>query len=79
MGFFAIDPALRDMKFKGNVDGICIAARSYYLTLTVAKASSTGTIDVAPITLSDGVVYQVVAIVDSMGTGFNLTCSGTTD
>nr|WP_248374167.1 hypothetical protein [Vibrio cyclitrophicus] len=67
------------MKFKGNVDGICIVARAYYLTLTVAKASSTGTIDVAPITLSDGVVYQEVAIVDLMGTGFNLTFSGTTD
>ncbi|MEZ9339267.1 DUF4397 domain-containing protein [Vibrio splendidus] len=74
-----ITHALSDVKFKDYANGIYVAAGSYFVTITVAGDPSTVAIDSAPATLADGVVYQVVAIDDSMGTGFNLIVSDTTD
>ena len=79
MGTSAIALTLRDIKLKDYANGIYVAAGSYYVTITVAGDPSTVAIDSAPATLADGVVYQVVAIDDSMGTGFNLIVSDTTD
>lgn len=79
VGISGSTPALSDVKFKDYANGIYVAAGSYYVTITVAGDPSTIAIDSAPATLADGVVYQVVAIDDSMGTGFNLIVSDTTD
>jgi hypothetical protein len=79
VGISGSTPALSDVKFKDYANGIYVAAGSYYVTITVAGDPSTVAIDSAPATLADGVVYQVVAIDDSMGTGFNLIVSDTTD
>jgi hypothetical protein len=49
------------------------------VTITVAGDPTTVAIDSAPATLADGVVYQVVAIDDVAGMGFNLLVSDTTD
>jgi hypothetical protein len=79
VGISGSTPALSDVKFKDYANGIYVAAGSYYVTITVAGDPTTVAIDSAPATLADGVVYQVVAIDDSMGTGFNLIVSDTTD
>ncbi len=79
VGISGSTPALSDVKFKDYANGIYVAAGSYYVTITVAGDPSTVAIDSAPATLTNGVVYQVVAIDDSMGTGFNLIVSDTTD
>lgn len=79
VGISGSTPALSDVKFKDYANGIYLAAGSYYVTITVAGDPSTIAIDSAPATLADGAVYQVVAIDDSMGTGFNLVVSDTTD
>ncbi|MEL0609609.1 DUF4397 domain-containing protein [Vibrio echinoideorum] len=79
VGISGSTPALSDVKFKDYANGIYVAAGSYYVTITVAGDPSTIAIDSAPATLADGAVYQVVAIDDSMGTGFNLVVSDTTD
>ncbi|OCH53272.1 hypothetical protein A6D97_13175 [Vibrio sp. ZF57] len=79
MGIAGSTPALSDVKFKDYANGIYVAAGSYFVTITVAGQPSVVAIDSAPATLADGVVYQVVAIDDSAGTGFNLIVSDTTD
>ena len=79
VGISGSTPALSNVKFKDYANGIYVAAGSYYVTITVAGDPSTVAIDSALATLADGVVYQVVAIDDSMGTGFNLIVSDTTD
>lgn len=79
VGISGSTPALSNVKFKDYANGIYVAAGSYYVTITVAGDPTTVAIDSAPATLADGVVYQVVAIDDSMGTGFNLIVSDTTD
>ncbi|MCF7505823.1 DUF4397 domain-containing protein [Vibrio sp. L3-7] len=79
VGISGSTPALSDVKFKDYANGIYMAAGSYYVTITVAGDPTTVAIDSAPVTLADGVVYQVVAIDDSMGTGFNLIVSDSTD
>ncbi|CDT50610.1 hypothetical protein VCR31J2_110040 [Vibrio coralliirubri] len=79
VGISGSTPALSDVKFKEYANGIYVAAGTYYVTITVAGQPSVVAIDSAPATLADGVVYQVVAIDDSMGTGFNLIVSDTTD
>ncbi len=78
-GIAGSTPALSDVKFKDYVNGIYVAAGTYYVTITVAGDPSTIAVNSAAATLADGVVYQVVAIDDSMGTGFNLIVSDTTD
>ncbi|WP_299689489.1 DUF4397 domain-containing protein [uncultured Vibrio sp.] len=78
-GISGSTPALSDVKFKDYANGIYVAAGNYYVTITVAGDPSTVAIDSAAAMLADGVVYQVVAIDDSMGTGFNLIVSETTD
>ena len=67
------------MKFKDYANGTYVAARSYFVTITVAGQLSVVAIDSASATLADGVFYHVVAIDDSAGTGFNLIVSDTTD
>ncbi len=67
------------MKFKDYANGTYVAARSYFLTITVVGQPSAVAIDSASATLADGVVYHAVAIDDSAGTGFNLIVSDTTD
>ncbi|MEZ8805621.1 DUF4397 domain-containing protein [Vibrio atlanticus] len=79
VGISGSTPALSNVKFKDFANGIYVAAGTYYVTITVAGDPSTVAIDSAPATLVNGVVYQVVAIDDSMGTGFNLIVSETTD
>ena len=79
VGIAGSTPALSDVKFKDYANGIYVAAGSYFVTITVAGQPSVVAIDSAPATLADGVVYQVVAIDDSAGTGFNLIVSDTTD
>lgn len=79
VGISGSTPALSDVKFKDYANGIYVAAGSYYVTITVAGDPTTVAIDSAPATLANGVVYQVVAIDDSTGTGFNLIVSDTTD
>lgn len=79
MGTSAIALTLRDIKLKDYANGIYVAAGSYYVTITVAGDPTTVAIDSAPATLADGVVYQVVAIDDVAGMGFNLLVSDTTD
>ena len=79
VGISGSTPALSNVKFKDYANGIYVAAGTYYVTITVAGDPTTVAIDSAPVTLADGVVYQVVAIDDSMGTGFNLIVSDTTD
>ncbi len=79
VGISGSTPALSDVKFKDYVNGIYVAAGTYYVTITVAGDPSTIAVNSASATLADGVVYQVVAIDDSMGTGFNLIVSDTTD
>ncbi|MEZ9501193.1 DUF4397 domain-containing protein [Vibrio sp. 10N.286.51.B11] len=78
-GISGSTPALSDVKFRDYANGIYVTAGSYFVTITVAGQPSVVAIDSAPATLADGVVYQVVAIDDSMGTGFNLIVSETTD
>lgn len=78
-GIAGSTPALSNVKFKDFANGIYVAAGTYYVTITVAGDPSTVAIDSAPATLVNGVVYQVMAIDDSMGTGFNLIVSETTD
>ncbi len=79
MGIAGSTPALSDVKFKDYANGIYVAAGTYYVTITVAGDPSTIAVNSAQATLADGVVYQVVAIDDSAGTGFNLIVSDTTD
>ncbi|MEZ8585665.1 DUF4397 domain-containing protein [Vibrio cyclitrophicus] len=79
VGISGSTPALSNVKFKDYANGIYVAAGSYYVTITVAGDPTTVAIDSAPATLADGVVYQVVAIDDVAGTGFNLLVSDTTD
>nr|PMJ55849.1 hypothetical protein BCU19_16040 [Vibrio cyclitrophicus] len=79
MGTSAIALTLRDIKLKDYANGIYVAAGSYYVTITVAGDPTTVAIDSAPATLADGVVYQVVAIDDVAGMGFNLLVSDTKD
>ncbi|WP_299128649.1 DUF4397 domain-containing protein [uncultured Vibrio sp.] len=78
-GIAGSTPALSDVKFKDYVNGIYVAAGTYYVTITVAGDPSTIAVNSAQAILADGVVYQVVAIDDSTGTGFNLIVSDTTD
>ncbi|MEZ9293132.1 DUF4397 domain-containing protein [Vibrio cyclitrophicus] len=79
VGISGSTPALSNVKFKDYANGIYVAAGSYYVTITVAGDPTTVAIDSAPATLADGVVYQVVAIDDVAGMGFNLLVSDTTD
>ena len=79
VGISGSTPVLSNVKFKDYANGIYVAAGSYYVTITVAGDPTTVAIDSAPATLADGVVYQVVAIDDVAGMGFNLLVSDTTD
>ncbi|OEE07061.1 2-dehydropantoate 2-reductase [Vibrio cyclitrophicus ZF270] len=79
VGISGSTPALSNVKCKDYANGIYVAAGSYYVTITVAGDPTTVAIDSAPATLADGVVYQVVAIDDVAGMGFNLLVSDTTD
>ncbi|MBE8607257.1 DUF4397 domain-containing protein [Vibrio sp. OPT10] len=79
VGISGSTPALSNVKFKDYANGIYVEAGSYYVTITVAGDPTTVAIDSAPATLADGVVYQVVAIDDVAGMGFNLLVSDTTD
>ncbi|PMK83891.1 2-dehydropantoate 2-reductase [Vibrio cyclitrophicus] len=79
VGISGSTPALSNVKFKDYANGIYVEAGSYYVTITVAGDPTTVAIDSAPATLADGVVYQVMAIDDVAGMGFNLLVSDTTD
>ena len=78
-GIDGSDPAIANFAYKDSVQGIYVADGSYYVTVTVAGDPSTVAIDSAPVTLNDGVVYQVVAIDDGNSGGFNLLVDDITD
>ncbi|PFG55516.1 uncharacterized protein DUF4397 [Vibrio sp. ES.051] len=78
-GIDGSDPTFTNFAYKESLQGIYVAAGTYYVTVTVAGDPSTVAVDSAPVTLSDGVVYQVVAIDDSNNGGFNLLVDDITD
>lgn len=61
------------------MQGVYVAEGSYFVTVTVAGDPSTVAIDSAPVTVMNGVVYQVVAIDDGNNGGFNLIVDDITD
>lgn len=78
-GIHGSDPAIANFAYKDSVQGIYVAEGSYYVTLTVAGDPNTVAIDSAPVTVMNGVVYQVVAIDDGNNGGFNLIVDDITD
>lgn len=70
------EPALADFAFKQDQQSIYVAAGDYYVTVTPAdsKAAAIGPVMVS---VSDGVVYQAIAIDDN--SGFDLLLSDITD
>ncbi|MCC4223357.1 DUF4397 domain-containing protein [Vibrio campbellii] len=78
-GIDGSDPAIADFAYKDSVQGVYVAEGSYFVTVTVAGDPSTVAIDSAPVTVMNGVVYQVVAIDDGNNGGFNLIVDDITD
>ncbi|WP_104041041.1 DUF4397 domain-containing protein [Vibrio hyugaensis] len=78
-GIEGSDPAIANFAYKESVQGVYVAEGSYFVTVTVAGDPSTVAIDSAPVTVMNGVVYQVVAINDGNNGGFNLIVDDITD
>lgn len=78
-GIDGSDPVIADFAYKDSVQGVYVAEGSYFVTVTVAGDPSTVAIDSVPVTVMNGVVYQVVAIDDGNNGGFNLIVDGMTD
>ena len=78
-GIEGSDPAIANFAYKDSVQGVYVAEGSYFVTVTVAGDPSTVAIDSAPVTLMNGVVYQVIAIDDGNNGGFNLIVDDITD
>ncbi|MGI9947802.1 DUF4397 domain-containing protein [Vibrio hyugaensis] len=78
-GIEGSDPAIANFAYKESVQGVYVAEGSYFVTVTVAGDPSTVAIDSAPVTVMNGVVYQVVAIDDGNNGGFNLIVDDITD
>ncbi|UTZ27247.1 DUF4397 domain-containing protein [Vibrio campbellii] len=78
-GIDGSDPAVANFAYKDSVQGVYVAEGSYFVTVTVAGDPNTVAIDSAPVTVMNGVVYQVVAIDDGNNGGFNLIVGDITD
>lgn len=78
-GIDGSDPAIANFAYKDSVQGVYVAEGSYFVTVTVAGDPNTVAIDSAPVTVMNGVVYQVVAIDDGNNGGFNLIVGDITD
>ncbi|MFN1531484.1 MULTISPECIES: DUF4397 domain-containing protein [Vibrio] len=78
-GIEGSDPAIANFAYKESVQGVYVTEGSYFVTVTVAGDPSTVAIDSAPVTVMNGVVYQVVAIDDGNNGGFNLIVDDITD
>lgn len=78
-GIDGSDPAIANFAYKDSVQGVYVAEGSYFVTVTVAGDPNTVAINSAPVTVMNGVVYQVVAIDDGNNGGFNLIVDDTTD
>jgi len=78
-GIDGSDPAIANFAYKESVQGVYVAEGSYFVTVTVAGDPNTVAIDSAPVTVMNGVVYQVVAIDDGNNGGFNLIVGDITD
>ncbi|ABU72233.1 DUF4397 domain-containing protein [Vibrio campbellii] len=78
-GIDGSDPAIANFAYKDSVQGVYVAEGSYFVTVTVAGDADTVAIDSAPVTVMNGVVYQVVAIDDGNNGGFNLIVGDITD
>jgi hypothetical protein len=78
-GIEGSDPVITDFAYKESVQGVYVAKGDYFVTVTVAGDPSAVAIDSAPVTVTDGVVYQVVAIDDGNNGGFNLLVNDITD
>lgn len=78
-GIDGSDPAIANFAYKDSVQGVYVAEGSYFVTVTVAGDPNTVAIDSAPVTVLNGVVYQVVAIDDGNNGGFNLIVGDITD
>ena len=78
-GIDGSDPAIANFAYKDSVQGVYVAEGSYFVTVTVAGDPNAVAIDSAPVTVMNGVVYQVVAIDDGNNGGFNLIVDDITD
>lgn len=78
-GIDGSDPAIANFAYKDSVQGVYVAEGSYFVTVTVAGDPNTVAINSAPVTVMNGVVYQVVAIDDGNNGGFNLIVDDITD
>jgi hypothetical protein len=78
-GIEGSDPVITDFAYKNSVQGVYVAEGAYFVTVTAAGDPSTVAIDSAPVAVTDGVVYQVVAIDDGNNGGFNLLVNDITD
>ncbi|MDF2154387.1 DUF4397 domain-containing protein [Vibrio sp. CAU 1672] len=78
-GIEGSDPVITDFAYKDSVQGVYVAEGAYFVTVTAAGDPSTVAIDSAPVAVTDGVVYQVVAIDDGNNGGFNLLVDDITD
>ncbi|UTZ22527.1 DUF4397 domain-containing protein [Vibrio campbellii] len=78
-GIDGSDPAVENFAYKDSVQGVYVAEGSYFVTVTVAGDPNTVAINSAPVTVMNGVVYQVVAIDDGNNGGFNLIVGDITD
>ncbi|AXB32212.1 DUF4397 domain-containing protein [Vibrio campbellii] len=78
-GIDGSDPAIANFAYKDSVQGVYVAEGTYFVTVTVAGDPNTVAIDSAPVTVKNGVVYQVVAIDDGNNGGFNLIVGDITD
>ncbi len=78
-GIDGSDPAIANFAYKDSIQGVYVAEGSYFVTVTVAGDPNTVAIDSAPVTVINGVVYQVVAIDDGNNGGFNLIVDDITD
>lgn len=78
-GIDGSDPAIANFAYKDSIQGVYVAEGSYFVTVTVAGDPNTVAIDSAPVTVMNGVVYQVVAIDDGNNGGFNLIVDDITD
>ena len=78
-GIDGSDPAIANFAYKDSVQGVYVAEGTYFVTVTVAGDPNTVAIDSAPVTVMNGVVYQVVAIDDGNNGGFNLIVGDITD
>ena len=78
-GIDGSDPAIANFAYKDSVQGVYVAEGTYFVTVTAAGDPNTVAIDSAPVTVMNGVVYQVVAIDDGNNGGFNLIVGDITD